>query len=178
MKNFLSKFDLEIIKVPGDGHCFFHSVLQASYLKYKNSDYDNKVKIVQLFRSRIAKKLPEYYENLSRGKLKELSKDFPEFELNNMIKELDSNNYIKYGYFEYISNILEKDIFILNTKTNSIYITDEYELSIKGRDSIIIAYNGIDHYDLIGLNHDNKIKTYFSKNHELILEIKKEINLK
>ena len=121
---------------------------------------------------------PTYYETLSRGSLKEFSSVYPKYSLNNLQRELISNNSVDSVYHEYISNLLNKDIYILDSATHDVYILPDSEIYYKGRDSIVLIWVNGDHFDLVGLNTDKGLKTYFNKNSDFIRSIRRRIEAK
>ena len=175
------------IRIIGDGSCFFHA-LAESYCKPYREGINGKLKInkrefIRNLRKELSEKLkskidpldknsPIFYDTLSRGKLREMSKDMPIYKLENMVKELDSNLPVDNKFNEFISNVLEKDIYILDLENKDVYITgDDDDILYKNRDSIVIG-NLPGHYELIGIMKDNKIKTLFPYNHPFIEKIR------
>lgn len=172
----------EIVRIftPPDGSCLFHAILNGFSTSYHsgmlNGKQINKEKMVSLFRKELAEKLAEtipgeshtYYESLNNGNMKEFSEAVPEFSLKNMQAELNSNNSIGYGYLEFISDIIEKDIYILDADRQDIYISDE--AAVKGdRSSIVIYYSDFTgHYELIAIKTEDSFASHFSPKHSFI----------
>lgn len=178
----ISKWKLIKIATPMDGSCLFHAIANSHFTPYHNESYNGKYlsrrDIVKLLRRDMSVKLSEripgensktYYDTLNNGNTSEFSEFVPEFRLSYMQSQLDSDNPIGYGYMEFIGNILEKDIYILDGCRHDIYVTDELPLTIKGnRNSIVLFYaNG--HYELVGLlNNSGRVVTYFHPQHSFI----------
>lgn len=126
-----------------------------------------------------------YYDTLSKGSLREFSAAYPKYKLENLQKELLSNNSVDIIYHEYISNLLNKDIYILDAIQKDVYILPDPELYFKGRDSIVLLWS-LDHYDLVGLEDSRgsnnssgrNVKTYFSANSSFIKYIRNRIYAK
>lgn len=176
------------LNMMGDGSCFFHSIAYSFHKPYRFETIEGYVldrrDFIRKLRKDLSIKLgqpvnpsdpnsPIYYDVLSRGQLSELSKTLPEYSLLYMQKELDSNTPIDSIYHEFVSDILNKDIYILDGESRDVYQLDR-ELYYKGRPSIVLYYAN-NHYDLIGLNtkvgensNDNGIKTFFNPNSDFI----------
>jgi hypothetical protein len=109
---------------------------------------------------------------LSNGKLHEFSQFVPEFSLQEMKKTLLSKE-IGYGFIEYISLVLDVDIYVLNNQTQNIYISDETKLSITNKESsILLNFIGNNHYEIIGIPYkDNILVTNIRSDSEVIKEI-------
>lgn len=181
--------DFDLVRIPtiGDGSCFFHALCSSFYVKYRQNPSKRK-KIVQRFRKELAEILSErckknksktWYQYISRGQLPDISKYVPELDILNMKKELLSGGPVDNKYNELISEILNKDLYLINLLTKDVYITgDDSDILYKGRDSIVILTMP-GHYELIGLKKNNgDITTLFSPNHSFIRRIRKRINEK
>ena len=173
--------------IPGDGNCFFNSIAYAylqSYKTGKNPDGStfNRKEVINKFRYDLSRQLPEHYNSLSRGKLLEISKEVPQYSLENMINELNSNSAVDNIYNEYVSNIYNKDIYLIDILTRDIYITgDDSDILYKDRESIVLLVC-TGHYDVLGVMiDDSHIRTCFQYDDpfiELIRNrIKEKINL-
>jgi hypothetical protein len=173
------------ISTIGDGSCLFHALANAFILPYRteklNSKKISRKEIVTNLRHNLASRLKDqvpgspdgrrYYDELHNGYTGLFSQIVPEFRLDYMMTQLNSSAYIGYGYMEYIGNVLNKDIYILDALHQGLYrtITDEYQYTIKGnRNSVVIYWNG-GHYELIGLkDNQGKMVTHFSPDHSFI----------
>jgi len=181
------------IRTIGDGSCFFHAITKSFFMPYKEGIIDgvplNKMEFIKNLRSDLAKKLgekvnpndpnsPRYYDVLSRGKLADFAKGVPQYTLENMQTQLNSNTPVDNVYNEFISNMLKKDIYLLDLITKDVYITGtDDDILYKNRDSIIILTMP-GHYELIGLMSDSGILTLFSPTHPLIRAIRNRMNIK
>jgi len=183
------------IHTEGDGSCFFHAILNACYKPYiKGVTGDgvslNRRECVKNFRKDLANKLDDYidsnprnkkwYDILSRGDLKAHSKDLPELSLENMKRTLDSNSSVDHIFNELISEVILKDIYLLDFEKKDVYITgDDEDILYKNRKSIVIlAIPG--HYELVGVYRVNKkgllvVQTLFAHDDEFIKIIRKRM---
>ena len=124
MFNVLENF--KIIKAIGDGSCMFHAILQAFNKTYNSLDYKEKIYMVKEFRKDLSDVLTEkingktIYDNLSRGQLKEISKNYSPVSLKNMKKDLKGNKWGDYRFLELLSEILELNIFIVDDNMGNI----------------------------------------------------------
>lgn len=167
--------ELVIIDVPADGSCFFHALVLSIYKPYQLNKV-NKGKFVREFRKNLAHQLIDDYDKLSNGKLRELSKEMPEISLQAMMQELDSTKSISNIYNEFISDLLNRDIYLLDYRKKDVYLTgSDLNILYKGRKSTVLVING-NHYQLVGIKKpDGSIKVGFNVDHPLILEIQTRI---
>jgi hypothetical protein len=167
-------FDIKILPVPMDGHCLFHALTMAFFIPYQtqllNNEHVTREQIITSLRHDLSVKLgqyvngkngPRYYDLLANGNTATFALSVPEFSLEYMQSQLHSNNFIGYGYIEYIANQLNKDIYILDGNTKDIYKSDE--IVIKNRNSIVLYYQN-NHYELGSVGDI----THFSPNHPFI----------
>lgn len=175
------------IRTIADGSCFFHAIAKAYYTPYQVGMLDGKAidrqKLIKALRRDLAIKLgqpadpadpdgPTNYDLLSRGKLQEFAKGVPQYSLENMQKELSSTAPVSNSYNEYISNQLNKDIYLLDGETNDVMITgNDDDILYKDRDSIVILYIP-GHYELVGIQTEDGIITHFRSTHPFIQAIR------
>lgn len=180
--NGYEKWQLVRFATPGDGNCLFHAILNSFFVPYHEEKLEgvniSRQQIVTTFRQELSEKLSSpindspnaitYYDSLNEGHTQKFSQDVAEFSLSYMKQQLNSYFPIGYGYMEFIGNILNKDIYILEAIRADIYITDDLHLTIKGnRPSIVLYYiNG--HYELIGIRDEATFHTHFSPEHNFI----------
>jgi hypothetical protein len=173
------------IQTIGDGSCFFHAVTNAYCPEYIENKIDRKIFIRQL-RQELSTKLGSidpnsgktYYDSLSRGYLSTISQiDWPEYKLESLQKTLLTCRYVDNVYQEFISNLLNKDIYLISETRQNFYPTgDDYSLLHQNRESIVILYcEKKYHYELIGIEQDGQIFTSFPCDHPLIELIKQNI---
>lgn len=179
------------IRIPTDGSCYFHAIAKAYFEPYiigrLNNQPLNRQTFIKQLRKDLSVKLqskinpsnprsPIYYDTLSRGKLRKFSKSVPSYSLENMVKELDSNDPVDNAYNEFVSNQLDKDIYILDLDKKDVYITgSDDEILYKDRQSIVILYLP-GHYELVGLDENGIVKTLFNPDHDFISTIRDRIN--
>lgn len=181
--NGFEQWDIVRFNTPMDGSCLFHAIANSFFIPYRKQILRDKSvtqsQIVQMLRQELSQRLgtyisdapnsPTFYDTLSNGAVAKFAEYVPEFQLAYMQNELNSNRYIGYGYMEFIGNILDKDIYILDGVRRDLYCTDELPFTIKGtRNSIILYYNN-GHYELVGLrNKDDTFITHFNPTHTII----------
>lgn len=191
----LKGFNLIRTRVPMDGSCMFHAIAKAYFKPYivgKNSEGGvfDRMEFIKNLRKDLSKKLalkvnPEdpksktYYQSLANGELENIAKSLPQYSLENMQKELDSNTPISNYFNEFISDQLNIDIYILDAKKKDVYMmASDLKLLYKNRQSVVILYMP-GHYELIGLMQDQSyIETYFPPSHPFILKIRERMNSK
>jgi hypothetical protein len=164
--------NIRLIKIIGDGNCYFHSILHAMLTEYITSK--DKVEIMKTHKKYMIKCLPSLYNKLSRGKLKELSIDVPEYSLEHMIKTLESNSYVGHLFNELVGLIYNIDIYIISAQNSDVYITGDEDYLLKSRPSVVLYYTG-SHYNLLGVSEKKSLITFFQWDHEFIKAIKNRI---
>jgi hypothetical protein len=166
-------------KEKADGSCFFHCIADAFYILYQSGKV-NKTEFVKKLRKELSLLLESkndqnvvWYQSLSRGALNEFSKTVPGFSLEGMKKQLDSSEYVDNRYNEFVSNVFNKDIYILDQSAKNVYkVGKDEDILYKNRSSIVIIWCNGNHYDLVGVVEDNKLRTLFPYNHPLIEKIR------
>lgn len=178
------------IRTPMDGSCFFHALAKSYCKTYIKGSMDgvsiDRRQFVKALRRDLAYKLGEpvnpkdkssvrYYDVLSRGNLGEFSKAVPKYRLENLQKELMSDEPVDHIYNEFISNQINKDIYLLDLLKQDVYVTgNDSDILYKDRDSIVImTLPG--HYELVGLRDGEEIKTLFKPSHPFIRLLKDRI---
>jgi hypothetical protein len=175
------------VGVIADGSCFFHAVAQSYYKVYRRGRLNDvvldRLKFIRQLRLELASKLgdpvdeddsesPSHYQIISRGEMESFGEIVPQYSLNSMKAELASDRPVDNAYNEFISDILNKDIYILDVMKKDIYVTGkDLDILYKGRESIVLLYIP-GHYELVGIrNNNNDIKTLFSPDHPFIQSI-------
>lgn len=178
-----------LIQTQSDGSCYFHSIAASYSVAYLTESLEgrpiSRKEFVRKMRDELADSLSEYYDRLSKGKLRSLSKSIPSVSYEELKKLLLSNNSVGFEVHEYVSDILDKDIYILDKSRKSLYPIGKGDDSLyyKGRNSIIIMYTppsqrvdgSVGHFELIGLKEQDSIMTLFPPNHPLIVHIRESI---
>ncbi len=179
---FTSELSNNLVKIDtiGDGSCFFHAIISAFFKPYIENTID-RIKFIKQFRKDLSETLYSQYRKLGNGSFLELSRSVDEYSLQSLKEMLDSNLPVDNRFHQFISDVINKDIYILYSITNNVYKSaDDLKLLYKNRDSIVILYTP-GHYELIGrLNNITKeITTVFNYNDSFIKNIQKELsNLK
>lgn len=169
------------IETIGDGSCLFHSILMSFFKPYQFNQVDRK-KYAREFRRNLASELRKYYDKISEGQLYELSKSFPKLKLENMQKELDSSKSVDQIYNEFISDIVNIDIYLLNAKNKDVNMVGTRNI-YKNRVSVVILFTPgtgeIGHYELIGvMESERKLKLSFEPSHPIIKTIQQRMREK
>ncbi len=176
----MDEFELIILNVEGDGHCLFHSLLLAFFTPYINEKYNEgevtRLTLVKKLREDLANKLGTFvpgsktirhYDLLYNKNINYFAEHVHEFTLINMQQTLNSNQSIGYGYLEFICDQINKDVYIIDGHTLTLYQSDEASLLIKNRLSIILFYLP-GHYQLVGLKSGDEVVTHFKPTHPFI----------
>lgn len=172
------------IRTDADGSCFFHAVAKAYFKPYitgktKDGTPLDRKKFIRSLRKDFSKMLANkvdpknpksktWYETMANGEWPRISKKMKEYTLESMQKELNSNASISNIYNEFISDQLDKDIYILDANKQDVYMTGtDDSLLYKQRTSIVILYLP-GHYELVGIEEDGYIQTTFQPDSPLI----------
>lgn len=178
------------LRTIADGSCFFHAIANAFFVPYRTGELRGKPvsrsDIIRGMRHDLSIKLgakPDAkslapYDLLSRGQLKDLAKTLPQFSLAKMQAQLDSSDHVDNAYNEFISNELNKDIYLLDLSKQDVYMTgNDDEILYRGRESIVILYMP-NHYELVGLLRENDprtVDTLFQPGHEFIQALRRRM---
>jgi hypothetical protein len=159
-----------------DGNCFFHAFIDAFYKPYQMGTIDRKAYIRSL-RQELSVLLSKknangvmWYQSLSRGKLAEFAMNVPSFTLEAMQAILNSSEYVDNRFNEFVSNVFNKDLYIIDGNTKDLYMTGkDNDILYKARQSIVLIWTNGNHFDLIGILENNKLRTLFDSDHPFIL---------
>jgi hypothetical protein len=167
-----------------DNSCFAHSILAACRKDYGKLSIADKKSLARKFRDTTSTLLTEidlktdktYYEGLFNGRIEDIGKELPDYSLEQMVRELQGDNFLDHHLQELISNAFNKDIYFLSAKTEDVFIDTKemYFLCYKGRNSIIILHS-IDHYEVVGTLKGTKINTVFQPEDPLIQYLNERI---
>lgn len=181
----------------GDGNCLIHAIVQAYYRPYVIGEI-NRRQFVRDLRRALAQKLNQpaevngksmvdgagkkqtWYQIINRGGLARLQQDpgvvpvdiEQRYQLTTMQNELNSNTPLDDMYDDYLSKMLNKNIFVLDLRTKSIkHVIDRDMLWSPYRPCVVILDKG-GHYETVGLNEKGIISTYFSWEHPFIVQLR------
>lgn len=181
--NEFNQWKLVRFYTPMDGSCLFHAISNSFFEPYHTEKLHGKhisrSHMISILRKELSQKLnskisddpnsPTFYDSLNSGNTAAFAQAVPEFSLSYMQDQLNSSFPIGYGYMEFIGNVLDKDIYILEAIRQDIYVTDELPLTIKGNRRSIVLYYMNGHYELVGIqNNDGSFDTHFSPDHSFI----------
>lgn len=172
-------WELYRVDTIADGNCLFHAICASTIKTYLAGQLQDKIEIVNRLRRELADALIQpddkgvnLYNKLGDGQLETFAQAVPEYSVENMYQTLRSNQFIGHGYFELIARVINRDIYVINSKHHDLFIGGDFDLSIKGnRRSIIIYYidkDPISHYELIVLKENNEFLSNFKSDHPLI----------
>jgi len=183
--------EVHLIGTPGDGACFFHSIVQAfhedyidGYDKSRKAVFDS-VRFIKQLRTELSDGLdekvdpqneesPTWYDSLSRGNLRELSKEMPHYKLENMKKELKKYSaHVDNLYLEYMCKRLDLDIYVIDGKTMDVVQADK-DLLYEGRRSIVIYFEN-SHYVTVCIKRGDFYTAIFNTTDEFIETLKRSL---
>jgi len=132
--------DMTRIGTIADGSCLFHAIAQAYYKPYRRGRVNDiildRISFVRQLRLELASKLGDsidendpdsvsHYQIISRGGMESFGQIVPQYSLDSMKKELASDRAVDNAYNEFISDILKKDIYLLDVMRRDVYVTGE-----------------------------------------------------
>jgi len=156
-----------IISVPGDGDCFFHSLLYSFSSKYSDATITEKRDIVRKLRSYLADKLTEE----SYEKIDEITRTALEKEGGiNYLKDMLLKKTIEISVIGFISDIVRLNIFIIHYE-RSIFVTlagGRYNSDYKS----VIIYHTHNHYESVVKILDDKIQSVFNNEDDVVTALR------
>lgn len=169
-----------LIHATGDDSCFIHAVLRAFFIPYITETLNGKPikrsEIVRQVRQDLSNRLTyNVYRALSNGHIESYAKETGE---EAATFEGMKRNLAKYSYhitdmeLEHISNEIGKDIYIITDNSNGVYNIPNRDVLHKNRQSIVLVWNGYNHYDLFGQQiAKDTYRTLFEPTDPVILQI-------
>jgi hypothetical protein len=156
-----------IISVPGDGDCFFHSLLYSFSSTYSDATITEKRDIVKKLRSYLADKLTEEsYEKIDENTRVTLKNEGGIKYLKNMLlKET-----IEISVIGFISDIVRLNIFIIHYD-KFIFVTLAGGRYNSDYQSVII-YHTHNHFESVVKILDDKIQSVFDDNDEVVSKLR------
>lgn len=179
------------ISTIGDGSCLIHSILKAFYKPYQENDDE-------MYRTQLAKELrrdlafllnyenPEYpnhtyWESSGRGAfprimmqqlaneslVQELKVDFS---LSGLQRLFNSYSYLGDEVYQYISDVLDVDIYILRATSEDIFPHINTRNPKISRNGIVIVGNSY-HYEVVAVETNGEFQTTFPPNDPFILAL-------
>jgi len=157
-----------IISVPGDGDCFFHSLLYSFSSTYSDATITEKRDIVRKVRSYLADELTEE----SYKKIDEHTRTALEDEGGiNYLKDMLLKKTIEISAIGFIANIVRLNIFIISYNEEDIYVTLVGGRYNSDYQSVIIYYTH-NHYESVVKILDDEIQSVFDDNDEVIIKLR------
>jgi hypothetical protein len=174
-------YDFTIIPTIGDGNCFLHAILGCCNTFYKQANENNKRLIVRQLRNDLAQLLDvninnsTFYQKLSRGEAEEIAKHVIEMRKDYMQAYLRSNHWLNSSFLEFFSIVFNVNIVIISAKEKDLYRTGDKELLFKKRNTIFINYIDQAHFESIGIDSSDGLKTIFHPESEIVKLLNKII---
>jgi len=174
-------WDLVTIPTMGDGNCFLHAILGCCNNYYKNTTPEHKGIIVRQLRNDMANLLDirtdnsTFYQKLSRGQAEEIAQYVMEMRKDYMQAYLKSNHWLNASFIELFSIVFNVNIVIISAREKDIYHTGDKELLFKERKTIFINYIDQAHFESIGIETPDGLKTIFHYDSEIVKLLNKII---
>ena len=174
-------YELTIIPTLGDGNCFLHAILGCCNNHYQHLNNNEKSKLTRLLRNDLATILDvnvndsTFYQKLSRGQAEEIAKYVTEMRKDYMQAYLRSNHWLNASFLEFFSIIFNINIVIISAKEKDIYRTGDKELLFQERNTIFINYIDQAHFESIGIQTPDGLKTIFHPKSEIVKLLNKII---
>jgi hypothetical protein len=148
----------------GDGSCLIHAILYCIDEKYRGFTTNEKISLAKEIRRGIFESVtPKAFQKY------EFQNDFPAIQdfVETMV---NPNEYIDYNYIPYIESRVGYNIFLIG------YIQGEFMIPIpllhntikEKRKSMLVYYNGVNHFEAVSLNHE---ETVFDPSHYLVKQL-------
>lgn len=191
--------DEKIVRIGaiGDGSCFFHAILNAYLKMYQiNSSPKFRRDFVQKLRRDIAESLKRpssidpsknNYEIASGGQFVSLYEqqklgvdfkdvfDYPiDFSLEGLYKLFNSSSYLGDEVYQYASDLLGIDIYIMRLTTKDLYLHSNTYKKDNLRPSVVISGNG-NHFETIGIERDGLFQTFYTPDDPFLTKIRSKI---
>jgi len=177
----------------GDGSCYFHAIIQAYYIPYITNQV-TKCSFIREVRRLLAYELGRpakindryiynnhqqpktWHQIINRGGNATLESDPGDvptdisnrLKLENMQHEMDSSRALDNLFDDYVSKILDKNIFVLDLAKKTVnYNIDKDILLVSSRTCVVIL-DKTGHYETVGLMTNGGIRTHFAWNDPFI----------
>ena len=172
-------YNFIVIDTIGDGNCFLHAILGGCNSLYDTKNEEGKKILVRQLRLDLAQLLDininntTFYQKLSRGQLEEISKHIKEVNKEYMQAYLKSNHWLNSTFLEFFSMVFGINIIIISSKEKDIYRTGDKELLFKKRNTIFINYIDQCHFETLGVQTKDGLKTIFHYDSKIIKTLNK-----
>lgn len=168
----------------GDGSCFIHALLKAINNAYAAKQLD-RVAVAKYIRRDIAYILSQSAQNIAQfaphtvfiyDQTKTVYDNYPafatfaefspEYQLINMMKLINSSNYLGNEIFELTADLFNINLYIMLANRNTLAYLDSY---VKPHRTINVIISGqSNHYELIAVRKNNMLQTIFTNNDPFI----------
>lgn len=200
--NGFERFKMYYYHTIGDGNCFFHAILMAVQVSYRQNP-ERRMEIMKTFRNNLADMLAMpfgnvkddwgndviLYDQLSRGELRQIAPFLVGEEnvsLPALQAKLRSSISVGLEMIEASSLYLNENIFILDAATQDVYFVGDFELLFSPQRSSIVLLYTPGHYSLVGVysSKNEEVVSHFLNTHSFIehimnrILIKSEVDLK
>lgn len=166
-RSVFQNFDLWTVGVLGDGSCFLHSILYAINAKYRTMNNEDRKKIVMGVRRDLALLFTEeVYQSIADGNTAQLGRDNNSFSYD-VLKNglLDYGHWFGIEFLQFVSNVFVINIQLVWWRDNKMQVYksagEQKLLFQKGRNTIILFWQGQNHFQPIGRKINNDIGFVF-----------------
>lgn len=177
-------FSLDVIQVPGDGSCFFHSVLRAYDPRYQKSCVNCRKSRAHQLRQDLASWLQEpvtpdpsilNYHMINGGALASFAEVKSRYRLDKMKETLLSSTSVGDDFIDIIEEYFGITLWIIDSKTGDLYW--RMALPDLRRPSVVLLYRRPNHFECLGLRRDDcSIQTLFPVSHPLAQRLRQRFS--
>jgi len=180
-------WNTNMLHTPRDMHCFFHCILEALSEDYRNGKVNGKtikrdklaiklrLELADILDSVVTKDGKKRYDFINGGYHSQNQKILPkEYSLKKMKETLETPSLIGHEFFDFVSDEINKDIYILDWEGNNYFKTLDEDIRIKNRKSIVIIFIDKIHYNLLIIKENGKYKSCFEPDHPFIKFLKEK----
>lgn len=170
-------YDLYTVGVLGHGSCFIHSVVYCINERYRKTNQTERINFVTKIRYDLANLFSlDIYNQLGGGTIAEVGKSDDNWSYPKLKSGIaDYNHWIGLEFLEFISNKLDINIQIVwwrNGKLESYKHAGENKIMFgKGRNTIILFWQGNNHFQPVGRKYNNTIYYIFNDDDAMILNL-------
>ena len=170
--------DLWRVGVIGQGSCFFHGVVYGLNPKYRTLETSKKVRFVKKLRLELLVFFSEeVYKKLGNGFLAELGTNSNVHSFISMKASLANySTWVGNEFREFVGDILDVNIHLVWWIENDLQVyrtaTEGNGVFKQGRNSIVLFWQGGDHFEVVGREQDGKLGFLFQDKDALITHLR------